>query len=375
MVKRTELLLFILVLPLFFGTHTDVKGSYVVAGVETPVTLTYDGELYQFVTYKTELLDAVTEQGFRIYDQDVFSVSRETKLNGAPVSVNVVKSLPVVINIDGEHTMGRTISGKAETILYENNIEFWPEDILSVELITDPIKQGGVGQLVTVKRAPEYKIKVDDKVKEVHTWATKVAEIVEKSETKLNPNDIVKPGLKEEIEGGGVITITRIEYAEISETDPIKFNTVYKGTTSLALGQTSAQVSGITGQKKNVYKVTYKNGEEVTRTLVTSKVTKVKRDAVILRGAVSGKCKWGPYYETNYGPYTTSFHYALTDRSYIGKYILVTNLSNGKSVKVKIVDAGPTNGLLDLSTTAIEAIGGMGGINLNGYFNVMVELL
>jgi hypothetical protein len=229
-----------------------------------------------------------------------------------------------------------------------------------------------VGQLVTIKRAPLYTFQVDGKVKEVRTWDEKVGTIVEKSKTKLNPNDIVSPGLNAKVASGALIKITRINYAQVTETKSIPFETIYQGSTALALGQSKSSVSGIIGSKKITYKITYKDGNEVSRVIISSSIIQQKRDATILRGAVTGVCKWGKYYETNSGPYTTAFHYP----GYRGRYILVTNLTNGKSVKVKVVDVGPTNGLLDLSTTAINQIGGMTEIYNTGYMSsVMVQII
>lgn len=369
LVGRAELLLLVLVLPFLFTGSQAVKGSYVVAGVKSHVSLAYGKDVYEFDTYKTELIDAVNEQGIETYDQDLFSIPRETKLSGQTVKVNVTKSLPVVINDEGKHTVGRTVFSKPEKILEQNNIKYWPEDILSTELITDPVTTGAVGQLVNVKRAPVYTILVDGKKKEVRTWETKVGTIVEKSATKVNPNDIVKPSLKSSVTTGATIKITRINYADVSETKSIDYNTVYQGSTSLALGQEKVSVTGITGSKKVTYRVTYKNGEEVSRVLTGVKITKAKRDAKILRGAVTGKSQWGPYYENHNGPYTTSFHYG----GYVGRYILITNLANGKTVKVQIVDKGPDNALLDLSTTAFESLGG--SISHGHIDNVMIQLI
>jgi len=367
LIKRTELLLFIFILPILLSGGRAVKGNYVVGGVESKISLYYDEEFYNFTTFKTILFDAVTEQGFKIYEQDIFSISRDTELKGGEYEVNIVKSLPVVISDEGEHIIGRTVYSKPEKILEQNNIKYWPEDKLSIELITDPINQGGVGQLVTIKRAPVYNVRVDGKIKEIHTWDNLVSNIVEKSETKLNPNDIVKPGLKEFVGDGSTITITRIEYAEATETKAVPFTTIYKGTTTLAFGATKVSQSGINGQKKLTYKITYKNGEEVSRILIASTITRAKQDAVVLRGAVTGKAS---YVSAGiYPSMSTAF------RGYMGHYLLVTNLNNGKRVKVKVVDYGPklgTGRIIDLGEDAFAAIGDP---DSGGLHNVMVELL
>lgn len=360
-VKRLGLVPIIIVLLFLFTYAFATRNDNVVAGVQSHVNLEYGGETYKFDTYKTELLDAVREQGVHPYDQDVFSIPRETKLNGQELSVVVTKSLPVVINDAGKKINGRAVYSEPEKILEQNKIEFWPEDIISTELIMDPVTAGGAGQMVVIKRAPVYTVQVDGKAKEVRTWETGVKTIIEKSETKLNPNDFVVPGLSETASIGVAIVIVRINYADVTDIKPIPYETIYQGSTALAFGKTQTLISGITGSKTTTYRITYRDGEEVSRTVLSSKVTQPKRDAKITRGAVTGKCKWGPYYENRYGPYTTAFHFARSehDPRLIGRYILVTNLANGKSVKVKIVDAGPIyDGILDLSTTAMREIGG-----------------
>lgn len=348
------------------GGH--VKGEQkVVAGVKSHLVVEYDDETYEFETYKTNILDAVEEQGIHTYDQDGFSLNRETRLYGQDVRVSITKSLPVIIYDNADKIQGRTIYSSPEEILNQNDIQYWPEDVLESELIQDPIMEGGVGQLVRITRAPVIKIKVDRKTKEVRTWGLDVKSAIEKAGVKVNPNDKVKPGLKEYINDGDVIIVTRINYADVTENQAIDFNTIYKGSTSIALGQTSTSQSGVTGQKKNTYRITYKDGEEVSRVLISSKVTKSKRDKIILRGAETGATNFG-WYEG----YVTSFYRATS--SMVGKHLLVTNLDNGKSVTVEIIGNGPFTGqLMDMGYKAFQAIGGS---TMQGrLYNVMVQLI
>jgi hypothetical protein len=294
-------------------------------------------------------------------------------VKGAFVSSNNFneESYSVVIK-DGEKlTYGRALSKDERESLDQNKISHWPEDIISSELILDPVRYQGAGRLIEINRAPVYYIIVDRKLIEVRDWDGEVGGIIKKGNVSLNPNDIVSHNLSSKLTNGAEINITRINYAEVTETETIDFNMVYRASTALALRKTRDEVSGIRGEKKLTYKITYKDGKEVSRVLVGSSVIKQKRDAVILRGAVSGVCKWGPYYETNFGPYTTSFHYP----GYVGRYALVTNLANNKSVRVKIVDVGPTNGLLDLSTTAMREIGGPLATFHGSIPSVMVQIL
>jgi uncharacterized protein YabE (DUF348 family) len=328
-----------------------VKGSYVVAGIKTKVIFEYDGDKYRFETYKTNLSDALAEQGIAVHDQDVFNISRDSLLKGGEVSVRAIKSWPVTIEDDGKIIHGRTTYEEPIKILEQNKVQVWPEDIVESELVLNPATVQGAGNMVRIRRAPVYYVLVDGKKKEVRSWEREVGTIIEKSATRLNPNDIVSPKTGERISSGSEITITRINYADISNTESIPFDTIYEGSTSLAFGKIKAIISGITGSKRNTYRITYKDGEEISRKLISSTVTQSKRDAKILRGAIIGKASFVG--AGVYAPMSTAF------RGYKGRYLLVTNLGNGKSVRVKVVDYGPqiqTGRIIDLSKDAFAAI-------------------
>lgn len=290
-------------------------------------------------------------------------------VKGAFVSSNNFneESYSVVIK-DGEKlTYGRALTKDERESLDQNKISHWPEDIISSELILDPVRYRGAGRLIEIKRAPVYYIIVDRKLIEVRDWDGEVGEIIKKGNVSLNPNDIVSHNLSSKLTNGAEINIARINYAEVSSTESIDFDTVYRTSTALPLGQTRAEISGAKGEKKLTYKITYKDGKEVSRILVGSSITKQKRDAVILRGAEKGRSNWG-----NYKGLVTSYYRAT--RSMVGKHLLVTNLDNGKSVRVRIIGNGPFTGeLMDMGIEAFEIIGGtrsMGRLN-----NVMIQMV
>ncbi len=360
---------------LFLWGYKSVKGDFDSRVKESRIKIYIGDDVLSIKTSQPTLIEALTEGGIKIYEEDALSLPRDISLTGVDYSVRVERSVPIVINNDGKKIFARSVYKNPKEVLNQNNIKYWPEDIIKTELILNPVYYSGAGRLISIERAPVYYINVDRKKIEIRDWDGEVGNIIKKAGVALNPNDIVHPNKDAKLTNGAEINITRINYAEIVEKKSISYQTTYQGSTSIPLGQERVRISGVTGEKKLTYRVTYKDGKEVSRILIGDAVTRPKRDAIILRGSVTGKCKWGQIYEKRDGPYTTAFHYALSNRSYIGRYILVTNLSNRKSVKVRVVDAGPTNGLLDLSTTAIKEIGGLNSIYVSGYFNVSVQLL
>jgi hypothetical protein len=80
---------------------------------------------------------------------------------------DIKASYSVVIKDSEKLFLGKASSIDKDEILSENNVKYWPEDIISTELILDPIQYNGAGRLVAIKRAPVFYVKVDSKIIEV----------------------------------------------------------------------------------------------------------------------------------------------------------------------------------------------------------------
>lgn len=292
-------------------------------------------------------------------------------IRGLVQKQGAARSLPVVVWVDSEKRVVNTSSTSAEQVLKDGAITVYPEDKISSELIIDPVTDWGAGQKIVLQRAPQYFIEVDGRTIEIRGWDNSVSSIIQKSEIALGAKDLISPALDKTLVPGTAVVITRINEADIDILEGIAFETIQKADPSIPFGTKNITQAGVNGQIRKTYRIRYRNGVEVSRALISRETIASAVSKVVVSGSISGKAKWGAYYESNYGPYTTAFHYS----GYTGKYLLVTNVANGKSVRVKIVDLGPTNGLLDLSTTALEEIGAMGSVNFVGYATVMVQLV
>jgi len=269
-----------------------------------------------------------------------------------------------VIWDDAKKILVKSTSLEPIEILAQNNIKTYPEDVVSTDIILDPVTDGGIGQKIIIKRAPVFYVSVDDTIKEVRIWDSSVAEIIKKSAVVLGPKDQIKPPQEIVVTPGTIIIITRVKEADIDVYEDINFNVISKGSTSVAFGQKQIIQEGKKGQLKKTYHVTYQNGVEVSRWLSGSVVTVPKQDKIIANGIITGRANFGYY-----SGMVTSFFRGMT-----GHHLLVTNLSNGKQVTVKIIGSGPFNGpILDMGTKPFQAIGGKLS---DGYISsVSVQLL
>lgn len=279
----------------------------------------------------------------------LFTISLVLIKKDAQIKGEVSKAYSVVVWDDNERRIVKSAYFNVEEILSENNIKVFPEDVLSSELILDPVSDGGAGQKIIIKRAPIYYVEVDGTVKQVRSWERSVSKIVAKTATPLGPKDQILPPADTDVTQGATIRITRINEADIDIFEDINFSAIEKSSTVVAFGQKKVIEPGKKGQRKKTYRVIYHNGIEVSRRLLSSVIVSAKEDKVTLFGIVTGRANFGYY-----SGMVTSFYKGMT-----GRYLLVTNLANGKQVKVKIIGSGPFNGpILDMGTEPFQAIGG-----------------
>lgn len=316
---------------------------------KTKLIVSYGGQKYNFFTSEKTLGAALLKKGIAIFPQDRSGLSLQTPLTGSPLTVNIVKSEPVLI-LDGyQKVIGRTTQTEPAKILADNNIKTWPEDKLTLGLNLDPVSTGTAGLVVRVSRAPVYYVQVDGGQKEVRSWDSKVSNILAASQVQINKIDEISPPSDAKLVPGTAVVVTRINEEDVDEASEIPYETKNNTSTAVAFGQSSVTQTGVNGTIKKIYHIVYKNGVMVSKTLSSSIITKASQTKIITRGIKVGRANFG-YYDGM----TTSFYMGMT-----GHHLLVTNLANGKQVTVTIIGSGPFNGpLMDMGTAAFQAIGG-----------------
>ena len=111
-----------------------------------------------------------------------------------------------------------------------------------------------------------------------------VSDVLDELGIVVNPQDIVNLYLNYVVNDGDLIQITRVNEANIEEVVAVKSNTI--NTTGLELFTTKVAQQGQDGQVKNTYRVTYQNGNEVSRQLIGSEVISPATDTIIETGTL-----------------------------------------------------------------------------------------
>ncbi len=185
----------------------------------------------------------------------------------------------------------------------------------------------------------------------------------------LDEDDIVVPAREVTVSEGETIVITRVEIREETKEVKIPFTTKTEEDAELSWRKKIVKQKGENGTKTTTYRVSYHNGKEVNRKLLSTEVTKEPAMEIVTQGT---------YVKTGKSHRGAASWYAWTGTMAAanpwlpkGSFVKVTNLDNGKSVIVVINDRGPfvPGRIIDLDRVAFEKIASIGA----GVINVKME--
>ena len=225
------------------------------------------------------------------------------------------------------------------------------------------------GSQIELRRALKVNFAVDGKNIPGYALARNIRDVISENNIALSRLDQVVPSLNSLPADNLKIVITRINVEEKTETETIPFKIIEKTDAKLSWREKKIEQKGEKGRREIRYKITYKNGKEISRVILEKKNIQEPVAKIIVQGTFvkTGKAHkgLGTWYAWKGGLFAANPWLPL------GSYVKVTNLGNGKSVIVQINDRGPfgSNRIIDLDKVAFAKIASIGA----GVINVKME--
>ncbi|HEX7586283.1 MAG TPA: G5 domain-containing protein [Patescibacteria group bacterium] len=291
--------------------------------------------------------------GYKIF----FSTTRTT--------YNFSREKIIFLNDNGLVFAAKTSVRTVADWLDEKNIKLAEHDNLTPDKNTALVS----GTTVMIQRAVKIKIQVDGKTLENWTLQKTIAEAISENSITLGRLDKVVPEISFSPRLDMPIIITRINVEEKVVAEDIDFKIVTNTDGKLSWREKKITQPGEKGIREIKYRITYKNGKEITRIMLEKNITKNPVTQVVTQGtymqlgkAAKGQGTWYAYQSGLFAASTTIPK---------GSYVKVTNTANGKSVVVQINDYGPQGKgrIIDLDKVAFAKIASIGA----GVVGVKVE--
>ena len=196
------------------------------------------------------------------------------------MSVIYLNIKTITVLVDGNETKVITFKSSLEKALAEKEIVVGPKDKIEPALDSKVINKS----TVTIKRAVNVKVAVDNKEIDVLSAEENIDTMLKAEGVALGELDKLSLEKQTKLTEGMNIDIVRVEIKELSETEAIAFNTIVKSNSSISNTQRKVTQEGKEGQKKTSFSVTYENGKEVLRKIVSEVVAKKPIEKIIVQG-------------------------------------------------------------------------------------------
>lgn len=276
-------------------------------------------------------------------------------------------------------------SGLKSIVLTDNGLEF--EAATSAKTVGDFLKENKIdlknhdellpgknsvlfpGVHIFIRKALNLTIEADGKTVHGYALGKTVGEALSENNISLSHLDKVSPTVDSLPQENMDIKITRINIEEKTITEDIDFPIQYKNDPALGWQQQKIDQPGVKGKEDTVYRITYKNGAEISRAALSKTVTQQPTTEIVTQGTYMqlgkderGQGTWYSYMGGMFAASTTIPK---------GSYVKVTDMDNGRSIVVQINDYGPQgkNRIIDLDKVAFAKIAPLGA----GVINVKVE--
>ena len=240
----------------------------VASALDKSILLTVDGQTSEINYFGSTVADAVNSQSIELSARDELYPAADTKLSdGDAVEIRHARQLS--IRIDGVDTQIWTTATTLDEALKEIGLHDVDAQ-LSMSRDT-PLGREGLSLEATLPKG--VTITVDGQTVETVSSEQTVADLLAASGITVNPTDRVSPSLDTKVTNGTTITIQRVSVVDETRTESIPHETVRTDDPNLTTGIEKVTTPGADGTKTVVWKVTYVDGVEESRTAISESVT------------------------------------------------------------------------------------------------------
>lgn len=216
---------------------------------------------------------------------------------------------PVSIVVDGKVIKDRVFfTSRVEDILKKNDIALGEKDKVEPSLGSLVEKNGQI----VVTRAFKVKVIADGRSVEILSTPVSIKEAIQMAGFKLDENDIVKTLPTQETVPGQEIEVIRVTQEEKTVEEPIPFEVETVADNTLERGLTKTLKQGKNGIALNTVKITYNNGKEVKREVISSETLVEPQNKVVAVGSITSISRGGQRLDFKEARYMVASAYTYT---------------------------------------------------------------
>jgi resuscitation-promoting factor RpfB len=257
-----------------------IGGGAAAIAMNKSVTVDVDGEAHEVNTYASTVGDVLDDEGLDVGSHDSLSPSPAASINDGGKIV-LQRGRQLHLTIDGEQrdfwVRATTVGDALKQINVATN-GAW----MSAPMDHDVPLNGMALEIKTVKRITLFD--GGHKPKTINTTAVTVSELLKQLNLKLGKDDAISPRGTLKITNGSEVRITRNGVTVVNRTEKVKPPVQEVEDPNKLEGTEVVLDPGAPGQRVATYRVTIKDGKEMGRVEIGSKITKQPKPRVVRVG-------------------------------------------------------------------------------------------
>lgn len=237
-----------------------------------------NNEAIVITTNETEPIEILSQANITLDDSDKLDISAFKSGEGGTIKID--KANNINVEFDGAINTYNLYEDTVGEALDSLGIKVGPKDKINYEL-TDSVKDGMV---INIKSAKSVTLKADGKSVKYAIYQGTVADLLSLAQITLGDDDYTKPSLDTQLKADMKVSVYRVEYKTVTETEKIAYKTTTQEDSSMDQGTQTVVTEGVNGKDEVSYKVKYVNGKEKEKTEISRNTVKAAVNKVVKVG-------------------------------------------------------------------------------------------
>jgi resuscitation-promoting factor RpfB len=323
---------------------------------ERGVAIDVEGRTKHVRTYATTAKDLLERQGIDVRKADLVLPARGLR-DGDRVTFRRAKRMTVVM--DGHRRRVTAHGLTVGEVMRDLGLVAGPKD----HVFPAPGTKVRPSTAIYVRNAIHAVVRVDGLKRDVVSSADTVRNLLRQANIAVGAHDYVFPSRDAVPYDGMWVRVVRVRRITETREVTIPFSYVTRKDSSLPSGERRVVQEGREGLQLERYSVLIEDGVRVSQNLLGTETVRYAHDHIVRVGTKAPSFRGGGGSNEGEASWFEADGLVAAHRKLpIGSTVKVTNLSNGKSVVVRINQRGPfvEGRIIDLSDDAFEQLAPLG---------------
>ena len=260
------------------------NGNEVLASDSYVVLLSHDKQRETIPTRKGTVKELLESVSIKLEEGDVVEPSLDTSITEDNFRVNVYRARPVMITDGGQKKFVFSAATTPRSVASQAGVEVYPEDDIKTQMPFSTLKDGAIGETITIDRATPASLNLYGTQIPLRTRAQTVGDLLKEKQVTLGDGDVVTPAADTKLASDTQVFVTRNGTKVETVEEPVDFETETTEDASLSFGTTVVRQEGVPGKKFVTYEIQLTNDKETGRKVIQTVVASEPVKKIVARG-------------------------------------------------------------------------------------------